>query len=746
MTRKSVTADQATRTSVTTGEFLRALEHTNPFSKNRVSGAADFEADVPTIHGDEFKKLRRRVERLGTGGASSGLLILGAAGVGKSHLLGRLARWAENDGAATVLFLHNIVASPERLPRYLLRASVSVLAGMRPEAYGQSKLHLLLRRAILHRVRKKAGAGARRPPVDVAVKTLDAIAREVDDRGDVARALVAFYRSGQQDGGEAVGQRARAAVQWLSGDSIAVDAAESLELVDVEDDGAALADDAAVELVFRVLAHLGATGGHPLVLCVDQVDNLDPDKVKALCAFLQVLVDHADRMLVITSGIKQSMLSFHSEGVISEAVWDRIAQHRLELVKIDEGDARAIIRARIEQFAAPFDGLATVNVKRRADELFPLDEAWLKDQLAMQAEFRPRDVITWARVRWEQQQERLEEVDAKQWMRSWPGTLKAVAPQPVGTLEAAIDAVTAVKLVERINERILQPSALPPDADNLATLTASLLEHCRGHEAYSIVDAKRCVRARGKPIPAHDLLVEERRPGGSRAKVMTGVLFVCSDNATRVTHALQRLLEVPKPPDHRILVTDEERRPLRPGPKGKQHLQALKKLGKDAFHHLALTLEGYATLDALYGLIASARVGDLEVEYPRGRPRRISEAEAIESLHRQHKFTEQPLLRELLTEEPAIIWSNNEVAKVDAKRAQETIAAHLSWRLCLTSHEIAREFIEVEHLESAEFEDIHGQIKHVAESMHAQGFLHATAVNEYLYLQLMPRGQPAQWT
>jgi hypothetical protein len=742
MTKKSVTGDKATKKSLTTDEFLRALECTNPFSKNRVSGAADFEADVPTIHGDEFKKLRRRVERLGTGGASSGLLILGAAGVGKSHLLGRLARWAD-DGGATVLFLHNIVASPERLPRYLLRASVSVLAGMRPEAYGRSKLHLLLRRAILNRVRKKAGAAARMPPIDVAARTLDAVVREVDDRGDVARALVTFYRSGREDGGEAAGERARAAVQWLSGESIAKDTAESLELVDVEDDGAALADDAAVELVFRVLAHLGATGGDPLVLCVDQVDNLDTEKVKALCAFLQVLLDHADRMLVITSGIKQSMLSFHSEGVISEATWDRIAQHRLELVKIDDGDARALIVARIEQFAAPFDGLATVNVKRRSDELFPLDEAWLKNQLAMQAEFRPRDVITWARDRWEQQQERLEEVDGKQWMRSWPGTPRHVVPEPVGTLEEAIDAVTAVKLVERVNERILQPSALPPDADNLATLTASLLEHCCGREAYSIVEAKRCVRVGGKPVPAHDLLVQERQPGGS--KVTTGVLFVSSDNATRVTHALKRLLEVSKPPDHRILVTDEERRPLRPGPKGQQHLQALKKLGKEAFHQSALTLEGHATLDALHGLIASARVGDLEVEYPRGRPRPISEAEAIESLHRQHKFTEQPLLRELLTEELIIVWPDHGVA-VDAKRAQETIAAHLSWRLCLTSHEIAREFIEVEHLESAEFEAIHGQIKHVAESMHAQGFLHATAVNEYLYLQLMPKGQPAQWT
>jgi hypothetical protein len=724
-----------TAKTVTTAEFLHALQCTNPFSKNRVSGAGDFEADVPTIHGNEFEKLIKRVQRVGTGNSSSGLLILGGAGVGKSHLLGRLARWAENKGAATVLFLHNIVASPERLPRYLLRASVSVLAGLRPEAYGKSELHRLLRRAILSRLRKRA------PSIDVAAKTLDAIVREVDDRGDIARALVAIYRFGREGDGEVERDRARAAVQWLSGESLDREAAEALHLADVEADGAALADDAAVELVFRVLAHLGAIGAHPLVLCVDQVDNLDADKVKALSAFLQVLLDHAEQMLIIISGVKESMLSFHSDGVIPLAAWDRIAQHRLELARIAEGDARALIKARIEQFAKPFETLPKVNVKRRSDELFPLDEAWLKNQLALQAEFRPRDVITWARDRWEQQQDRLEGLDGTHWMTSWPGTPVGESPRPDGSLEAAIDAVVAVKLVERMNERVLQPAALPPDADNLATLTASLLQHCCGRDGYSIVEVTRFNR--GKRIPAYDLVVKERRVKGAAAR--SGVLFVSSDNAITVTHALQRLIDDPEPPEHRMLVSDEERRPLRLGAKGKQNLQALNKLGKDAFHHCTLQFADHAALDALHGLIASARVGDLEVEYPRGRPRRISEAEAIESLHRQGKFAEQPLLRELVTEETVVDAPPPPPTTVDEKRAKETIAAHLAWRLCLTSEEITREFIEVEHLAHVEFETIHVQIKKVAESMHAEGFLHATAVDKHLYLQLMRKGQTAQW-
>ena len=121
----------------------------------------------------------------------------------------------------------------------------------------------------------------------------------------------------------------------------------------------------------------------------------------------------------------------------------------------------------------------------------------------------------------------------------------------------------------------------------------------------------------------------------------------------------------------------------------------------------------------------------------------MSEAEAIESLHRQGKLAEQPLLRELLTEEPGGRGEEKTDDILDAKRARETILAHLAFRLCLTSQQVTRELIAVEHLESLEFETVHGRVKDVAQGMHSEGFLHATAVNDGLYLQLMDRPQPS---
>src|SRR6266545_645467 len=43
---------------------------------------------------------------------------------------------------------------------------------------------------------QEAGAAARMPSVDIAARTLEAIARDVDDQGDVARALEAFTALG----------------------------------------------------------------------------------------------------------------------------------------------------------------------------------------------------------------------------------------------------------------------------------------------------------------------------------------------------------------------------------------------------------------------------------------------------------------------------------------------------------------------------------------------------------------------
>jgi hypothetical protein len=204
-----------------------------------------------------------------------------------------------------------------------------------------------------------------------------------------------------------------------------------------------------------------------------------------------------------------------------------------------------------------------------------------------------------------------------------------------------------------------------------------------------------------------------------------------------VASVLKHLAEDPSPPHHRVVVTDEERRPLPLGPRGKEHLDKLSKLGPSRFEHVRLTFDEYAHLDALAGLLGSARVGDFEVDHPPGEARPVSEREAIESLHRQSKFVSHRLLREFLTEEaeplpaPAI-----EKPTIDATCVRTTIQENLAWRLGLTTRELTRLVIDKEPMFKNCFDDVHEQVRTIASKMHDERLLFATAQDEQMFLQL----------
>jgi len=730
---------------ISLNQFFRALRGTNPFAKNRVSDGAEGEVDVAAIHQAEFGQLIRRVEdvRRGMGGAGSiGVMVLGAAGIGKSHVLARLARWARRDGQATLVLLHNVVASPQRMARYLLRATMSTLAGSRSGGYTESELYRLLNRAIMGRLSSQGRSGVPHP--DDRAIVLSRILREVDGDREVARALVGFLRAAlaAAGGGDpAADDRARAAVEWLSGEVIGADAAEELGLRSGDEDGASLPDDQSIELVFCQLAHLAGTAERPLVLCIDQVDNLDDEKVTALSAFLHVLIDHSRQLLVVVSGVRQSMLRLQAQQIVAEAAWDRLVQHRIELRAVDPAQARLLVQARVEQFAGPFRELGELRAAVSADSLFPLDDAWLSGWLGDQVDVRPRDALTAARDRWEQQQDRVQTAGADAWLETWPGG----GPPPLGPHRSLIETVDELidrKLVERITERKLQPDALPPDADNLATLTLSLLHYCLGRTAYTLVSAERT--ARGRKVPIYDLLASERRPDGTETS--TGVLFLAGDNKQKSTAGIKRMLEDPHPPEQRILVTDEERRPLGLGPRGLAHYEALRKLSRRRFLHLKMDFAAHAALDAMLGLIRSARVGDLDVEFPRGEIRPLAEVEVVESLHRLNRFADQPLLRLLLTEEPPVVVPRPRPPDVDAERVRATIAGHLSWRPGLTTVEVTEELIERAELGAFPFDDVHAEIKRIAQALHARGVVDATAQDDALLLRLPDETRLDPWT
>jgi hypothetical protein len=726
---------QAARNEITNEDFFRALRDSNPFTKNRVSEVGDVESeDQNLIHIDAFRELSSRIDRVRRNKTSAGVMVLGAAGVGKSHLLAHMCQWARRDGRSTTVFLHNVLASPQRMARYLLRATVSALAGYRTDAYCESDLYQLLNHAVSARLAAAGRHGV--PSTELRLETLSQVFRGSSEDATIVHVLAEFLEAAIQarDGKAGAEQRAIAAVEWLSGEVIDPDVADDLGLPAASEDGALLGDDAGIEGVFRVLARLASASDRVFVLCVDQVDNLDAEQVTALAAFLHVLVDHTRHMVVVTSGVRQSMLAFREQGIIPEAAWDRLGQYVVELRRIDAEKARELVETRIGKFAQPFRTLPSVASMRSRDHLFPLDGAWLSKRLSDGIEFRPRDVISWAHARWEEQQNRLERHGQAAWLQAWPSDGPAGSQIVEVPFEQVVDSLAGMKLAERAQQRLLQPELLPPDADNLATLVSSLLAHCAGDPRYSVLSVERCVARRGTNT-TYDLLVRERRPDGT--PITTGVLFVTSNNKISAAGSLRRMAEDRNPPEHRILVTDEERRPLPLGPRGQEYYEALCALGSVRFIHTKLSLAEYANLDALAGLVASARVGDLDIEHPVGCPRSVTEREAVESLHRGQRLLANRLLRELLTEGVHERADTEPPGPVLPDRIAVIMQEHLSWRLGLTSRELTNHIIESEHVDSSHSDRLHVEVVDVGRVLHSKGVIHATAENDGLFLQFL---------
>lgn len=709
-------------------EFVRAINTSNPFINNRITQPDATDVDVGSIHEHEFNQMKKRILGIRDSRGTCGVLLFGGAGVGKSHLLARLFRWAHEQATGTVVYLHNVLASPERMPRYLLGAMMSTLAGHRPNAYPESPLYAILNRAILAELGTAKFKGS--PDLPRRVEVLGKIGREFDPEGLVMPVFVAFLKgavgaAGGDVGGEA---SAKAALEWLSGETIEPELAQEIGLKSQSPDGASMQDDVAVQRTLDVVCRLCGKARRPLVLCIDQVDNLDKDKVTSLSSFLQAALDNGHDLAVVTSGVKQSMLEFERDGVIPQAAWDRLAQFTIELNRISAAEARKIVEERVQRFMTPFKQVEGLSALRARDPLAPVGTGWLDKRLESVIELRPRDIINWARERWEQVQDRIEQVGPGAWLTQASNGVDGFSRRPPRPVEEIIHETVAKKVTQATNERTLNPERLPPDADNMATLAFELLKRCEGRQQYTLRGIE---RVKSKQPVAYDLLATELAPGGGTAK--SGLVFITVDNANASTWALKRLVDDKNPPTHQILITDEERRPLRLGKKGRELLDKLR--ARSGFQHHKLAFKDHAALDALSVVLGSARVGDLEIEDPSGTMRAIDEQACLESLHTQGFFRRHPLLQELLTEDAPQRPSRAHALKPSTAVIRERMAAELHWRLGMTGSEMTEILIARESLDRKILAELKPRVIEVARQMHGEGHLFVTAQDDDVFIQ-----------
>ena len=703
----------AERKRLAADDLVRAIRGTNPFRSNRVSSPDDVRVDVGQVHGSAFTRLTDRIDEVRAGKTASGILVVGAPGTGKSHLLGRLSRWSRDNGAAFV-FLHNLQASPERMPRYVLKAAISAVFSFQHGNQGHAGLFKLLLNAM---GRHEDGLDDRESvdPVDPEISAvLDAFTRASPDPAKAGLA--------------------EAAVDWMSGDEIDLEQAAALSVLAGRKVSSRLADGAAVERVLIVLARLLALDDKILVLCLDQIDNLDAHQFRSLMAFLHALIDHGQHMVVICAGVRTSIYRLRDQAIISEAAWDRVAEHVVELQEVSGDHAHRLVAARIGDFLAPFSALKPLDAPRARDPLFPLGAAWFQATFGEKLQVRPRDVVSWARDEWERVQRDLGafEGGASKWLSSWPGkAIRNGHRPPVGPtlpLEDLIDQVVRAKVDECRSQRKLNDSSLPPDTDNLGRLTANLLAKCLGRAEYSLVAVERSRTLKNTAV-TFEFFITERDARGRTVK--TAVACLPGGHPTSTAKRLKKILDSPEQADHILVVTDE-RRAFKLGPKGEEHYRELGKRRRPTFRRIALSVDHVIELDALDSVLGMARVSDLEVEHPPGVPRPVSEGEAAEAMHRLRLFVNHPFLHELLTEGDGPVGPDVRVDPLPDAVIRGCIKDFLPWRFAAHATEVVDKLLE-DH-PAIEGGALLHQVTRIADMMHLEGQIKVTPIDEDRHL------------
>src|SRR4051794_33608068 len=85
--------------------FFRHVLAADPFLDNRVNAPSAQDVDVEDIHRAAFDRLVALARAALEARRGIGAVLWGEAGVGKSHLLSRLGRWARAPGQACFVYL-----------------------------------------------------------------------------------------------------------------------------------------------------------------------------------------------------------------------------------------------------------------------------------------------------------------------------------------------------------------------------------------------------------------------------------------------------------------------------------------------------------------------------------------------------------------------------------------------------------------------------------------------------------------
>jgi len=536
----------------------------NPFVDSIVRDPwLDLQAEVPDIGRTAFEVCRREIDNVRGYGISRSVLLHGAPGCGKTHLVARVRGYLENradqrwlDSVFVAVQMHT---SPSRIWRHLRRRFAEDL--LRRPAASPSQLERIVysrmapaesKGGYLDGWRERILAGQGRPPdlqklaraLWTIIEHLDRAGALNDLRGDMYESLagdanipIALQRVLQH-----IVQRRHSGLAhaWLRGESLPESDLAILGIepgVSAEEEEQQPEDDAR-----EVVLHLIRLAAVPVVFCLDQVEALgDVSGLLALGNALTSLHDLTSNTLIICCIQSQYLRTL--PGALGSG-YARISESVQELPGVDGAQAEQLIRARLGDRVQEYrDRLSIEN---------------FKDLFTGTGLATPRSVIARAAELLESREKQsVQEALAEKWER----------------------------YVERA-ERTNRPE-----------LSDQILEH----GLPLLLQLGRPERVIG--AGSRDMQFTVSGPGSP-----VGVSICNQSNMTSLAGRLRRLRSEILPPD-RLAVVRDSRLPIsRNSRASRKYLDELTGLGARLIHP---NPEALAALDALRVLLSEARAGDL---------------------------------------------------------------------------------------------------------------------------------------
>jgi hypothetical protein len=582
----------------------------NPFRDNVLQDAWQAPADVVEIHRAAFEACLAVIESASKNVPDS-LLIYGAAGSGKTHLLTRVQRHlsataqAAPDRVLRCLFVFvRLQTSPQLLWQHVRRRLASDLM-RRDQGVTQ------LQRLLAHQI----GVHSKRPPSAV-VRELRVLGRESKDSlaaylESVAsglrlpRDLLVVLDHLMYDGS------VRDASAWLAGESLPSLVLDELEVGPEPEDR----EEAAREVVTALSRLAGST--LPVVFCFDQVEALQHarDDRNAFFRFARMAADlhDADENVCLITCLQSGLMdSFRTS--VRDADWQRIAKREASLETLDRAQVEKIVELRL----ADLPDRTALRAEHPDAPFYPLTSKFVAE-LALDSPCVPRRVLAACARRFEELQH---------------GSVKG----PPATTD-----FLGHELEERANDA--SRTTAPTD-------TTRIVLH--GLQALTAIGE---VTAREDEPGLTDVLVEgkDRRVAISLRNEVDG---------RSLGPKLKKLLAtMPRKDGARIVVMRDPRLPIsRDAKRTREHLVELQNKGAVIVEPSPAAL---AALQALASILSDAKSGDLANE---GEP--VGESAVLAWLRKMHA----DLQLEPVTELVRAIWEGNEIVDPDHADLAELLA------------------------------------------------------------------------